>query len=229
MLFRSNPLRVLDCKNPVCQKAVFGAPAIDEHLCDACNQHYTSLQLLLDQLHLPYRKNSMLVRGLDYYQRTVFEVISSDLGSQSALLGGGRYDELVELMGGPPTPAIGFAMGLERLIMLLQQLPPSPRIRSLSPSCFIAHEGKDTISHAMVLASDLRQNGIATDLDLEGKGIKKGLELAIKKEAKAVLIIGKDEIEQNLITLKNLKDRSQVQYSSDQLILALKELLEANK
>lgn len=224
-----NPLRVLDCKNPVCQKAVFGAPAIDEHLCDACNQHYTSLQLLLDQLHLPYRKNSMLVRGLDYYQRTVFEVISSDLGSQSALLGGGRYDELVELMGGPPTPAIGFAMGLERLIMLLQQLPPSPRIRSLSPSCFIAHEGKDTISHAMVLASDLRQNGIATDLDLEGKGIKKGLELAIKKEAKAVLIIGKDEIEQNLITLKNLKDRSQVQYSSDQLILALKELLEANK
>ncbi len=171
----------------------------------------------------------MLVRGLDYYQRTVFEVISSDLGSQSALLGGGRYDELVELMGGPPTPAIGFAMGLERLIMLLQQFPSPLHARTLAPLCFIAHEGKDTIAQAMILASELRLNNISTDLDLEGKGIKKGLEIAIKKEAKIALILGKDEIEQNTISLKNLSDRSQIQCSRKQLIFSLKELLEANK
>jgi histidyl-tRNA synthetase len=221
-----NPLRVLDCKNPICQKAVIGAPAIDEHLCDKCNEHYLALQLLLDHLEIPYRKNPMLVRGLDYYQRTVFEVLSSDLGSQSALLGGGRYDELVETMGGPPTPAIGFAMGLERLIMLMQQLPSNPQIRSLSPQCFIAHEGKDTLTSAMCLAAELRQDGISTDIDLEGKGIKKGLELAIKKNVKAVLIIGKNEIEQKIITLKNLNDRSQTQYPKEQILIALKELLE---
>jgi len=224
-----NPLRVLDCKNPVCQKAVLGAPAIDENLCEACQHHYVSLQNILDQLSIPYRKNPMLVRGLDYYQRTVFEVVSSDLGSQSALLGGGRYDELVELMGGPPTPAIGFAMGLERLIMLLQQFPSSLSSPSLAPLCFIAHEGKDTTAQAMVLASELRLNNISTDLDLEGKGIKKGLELAIKKQAKIALILGKDEIEQGTISIKKLKDRSQTQCSRPQLIFVIKELLEDNK
>ncbi len=213
-----NPLRVLDCKNPVCQQAVPGAPAIDEHLCSICDEHYHDLQVLLDQLEIPYRKNPMLVRGLDYYQRTVFEVLSTKLGSQSALLGGGRYDGLVDMMGGPPTPAIGFAMGLERLIMLLQGVDIQSSLRPLSPYAYIAHEGKTTLSYAMKLASILRDRNISVEMDLECKGLKKGLEIAIKKTAQVALIIGEDEMKQHQVSLKDLGDRSQQCFKLEDLV-----------
>ncbi len=221
-----NPLRVLDCKKPQCKKAVQDAPRIDENLCPVCDEHYTQLQQLLNDLQIPYKKNPWLVRGLDYYQQTVFEVLSSDLGSQSALLGGGRYDGLAEILGGPHTPAIGFAMGLERLIMLIQQFKNWDHLRPLSPVAYIAHEGFSTLSQAMKIAGLLRAQAIAVEMDLECKGIKKGLEVAIKKGAAYAILLGSEEMEQGTVTLKNLSSRNQQSCKVNDLIPTIQQHLE---
>lgn len=202
--FEKNPLRLLDCKVPECQE-IFAKPEIQnviksDFLCDECREHYTQLKKYLDELNVKYSENKLLVRGLDYYTRTVFEIKSNNLGSQNAVCGGGRYDNLVEELGGQPTPAIGFAMGMERLISLLKEK------EALKLDGYIV--SNDT-TEALKLAQELRLQGLNIEQDLTGKKFTKQLEKA-SKIAKYALILGEEEIKNNQVSVKNLETSEQV-------------------
>ena len=202
--FEKNPLRLLDCKVPECQE-IFSKQEIQnvitsDFLCDECREHYTQLKNYLNKLHVKYSENKLLVRGLDYYTRTVFEIKSNNLGSQNAVCGGGRYDNLVEELGGQPTPAIGFAMGMERLISLLKE-KEAPKLDGYIVS-------NDT-TEALKLAQELRLQGFNIEIDLTNKKFTKQLEKA-SKIAKFAIILGEDEIAQNKISIKNLETGEQI-------------------
>lgn len=202
--FEKNPLRLLDCKVPECQE-IFAKPEIQnviksDFLCDECREHYTQLKKYLDELNVKYSENKLLVRGLDYYTRTVFEIKSNNLGSQNAVCGGGRYDNLVEELGGQPTPAIGFAMGMERLISLLKEK------EALKLDGYIV--SNDT-TEALKLAQELRLQGLNIEQDLTGKKFTKQLEKA-SKIANYALILGEDEIKNNKVSVKNLTTGEQI-------------------
>ena len=203
MRFEKNPLRILDCKNENCQKifekeevkkVIFG-----DYICEECKDHFDKLTSYLDNLNIKYSKNKLLVRGLDYYNRTVFEIKSNLLGSQSAVCGGGRYDGLVEMLGGQPTPAIGFAMGVERLASLMKKIEPQ------KIDYYIV--SNNTIE-AMKLAQKLRRNGKTADYCTQNKKFTKQLEKASKVANKA-LILGEDEINQGFYSVKDLSTSEQ--------------------
>ena len=203
MRFEKNPLRILDCKNENCQKifekeevkkVIFG-----DYICEECKDHFDKLTSYLDNLNIKYSKNKLLVRGLDYYNRTVFEIKSNLLGSQSAVCGGGRYDGLVEMLGGQPTPAIGFAMGVERLASLMEKIEPQ------KIDYYIV--SNNTIE-AMKLAQKLRRNGKTADYCTQNKKFTKQLEKASKVANKA-LILGEDEINQGFYSVKDLSTSEQ--------------------
>ena len=196
--YEKNPLRLLDCKVPECQ-AIYAKKEIQEvimsdFLCDECREHYKELKLYLDNLGIKYNENKLLVRGLDYYTRTVFEIKSNNLGSQNAVCGGGRYDNLVEQLGGEPTPAIGFAMGMERLISLL----PQKESKKLD-GYIVSNDSQE----AFKLAQELRAHGLNIEFDLTNKKFTKQLEKA-SKVANYALILGEDEIKSNQVSVKNL-------------------------
>ena len=198
MRYKKNPLRILDCKNENCQK-IFEIKEIKEiilkdYVCDECREHFTELQSYLDNLNIKYTINKMLVRGLDYYNRTVFEIKSEALGSQSAVCGGGRYDGLVEMLGGTPTPAIGFAMGVERLYTLVDKVAPKKN------DFFIVSNNSN---EAIKLARKLRLKNKRASFDLQKRKFAKQLEKA-SKIAKYAIILGEDEINENYYSLKNL-------------------------
>ena len=202
--FEKNPLRLLDCKVPSCQE-IFSKPEIQkvitsDFLCDECREHYTQLKKYLDELNVKYSENKLLVRGLDYYTRTVFEIKSNNLGSQNAVCGGGRYDNLVAELGGEPTPAIGFAMGMERLISLLKEK------ESLKLDGYIV---SNNTTEALKLAQELRLQGLNVEMDLTNKKFTKQLEKA-SKLANYAIILGEDEIEKNKVSVKNLKTGEQI-------------------
>ena len=202
--FEKNPLRLLDCKVPTCQE-IFSKPEIQkvitsDFLCDECREHYTQLKKYLDELNVKYSENKHLVRGLDYYTRTVFEIKSNNLGSQNAVCGGGRYDNLVSELGGEPTPAIGFAMGMERLISLLKE-KESSKLDGYIVS-------NDT-TEALKLAQELRLQGLNIEIDLTNKKFTKQLEKA-SKLAKYAIILGEDEIKENKVSIKDLSNGNQV-------------------
>ena len=202
--FEKNPLRLLDCKVPQCQE-IFSKPEIQnviksDFLCDECSEHYSQLKNYLDGLNIKYSENKLLVRGLDYYTRTVFEIKSNNLGSQNAVCGGGRYDNLVEELGGNPTPAIGFAMGMERLISLLKE-KEAPKTDAYIVS--------NNTTEALKLAQELRLQGLNVEIDLANKKFTKQLEKA-SKIANYALILGEDEIENNKVSIKNLSTGEQV-------------------
>lgn len=202
--FEKNPLRLLDCKVPQCQE-IFSKPEIQkvitsDFLCDECSEHYTELKKYLDELNVKYTENKHLVRGLDYYTRTVFEIKSNNLGSQNAVCGGGRYDNLVEQLGGEATPAIGFAMGMERLISLIKE----KETKKLDG--FIV---SNNITEAFKLAQILRLQGLNIETDLTNKKFTKQLEKA-SKVAKYAIILGEDEISQNKVSIKNLETSEQI-------------------
>ena len=213
--FEKNPLRLLDCKVPDCQN-IYAKPEIQEvitsdFLCDECSQHYNELKNYLDNLNVKYSENKLLVRGLDYYTRTVFEIKSNNLGSQNAVCGGGRYDNLVSELGGEPTPAVGFAMGIERLISLLPQKEPV-----LSDAFIVSNNPVD----AFKLAQYLRQNNINVEMDLSNKKFTKQLEKA-SKIAKYALILGEDEISSNKVSVKNLQTGEQKTVNYDDCLKLL--------
>ena len=196
--YEKNPLRLLDCKVPEGQ-AIYAKKEIQEvimsdFLCDECREHYKELKLYLDNLGIKYNENKLLVRGLDYYTRTVFEIKSNNLGSQNAVCGGGRYDNLVEQLGGEPTPAIGFAMGMERLISLL----PQKESKKLD-GYIVSNDSQE----AFKLAQELRAHGLNIEFDLANKKFTKQLEKA-SKVANYALILGEDEIKSNQVSVKNL-------------------------
>ena len=214
--FEKNPLRLLDCKVPDCQE-IYSKPEIQkvitsDFLCEECSEHYTELKKYLDNLNVKYSENKHLVRGLDYYTRTVFEIKSNNLGSQNAVCGGGRYDNLVSELGGEPTPAVGFAMGMERLISLLPE-----KTTSLSDAFIVSNNPVE----AFKLAQYLRENNINTEMDLSNKKFTKQLEKA-SKTAKYALILGEDEIANKQVSVKNLETSEQKTVSYEDCISIIK-------
>ncbi|HNT74202.1 MAG TPA: histidine--tRNA ligase [Anaerolineae bacterium] len=197
-----NPLRVLDCKQPQCQPIIAGAPKMLEHLCGECAAHFTKLRGYLEHLGKPHTINPRLVRGLDYYTKTVFEVWAEGIGAQAAVCGGGRYDGLIELLGGHPTPGVGFAAGMERAVMVMQAqhiaVPPLP-----APLVFIAFLGDATARHAAQLLRALRQAGLGAQIAMGGS-LRSQLRQADKSAARFTLIVGEDEIAQDVVTLRDM-------------------------
>lgn len=206
----TNPLRALDCKNPSCREQVASAPSILENLCPDCGEHFQVVRDSLDKLQVDYSLNKFMVRGLDYYCRTTFEFITGDLGAQSAVGGGGRYDGLVEQLGGPKNmPGIGFAMGLERLVLLLQQQEQEKEKRLEELDIFLAGLGTAASEVCFDLAHDLRQQGLRVGMDHDGKSLKSQMKQADKAGAGYVLIIGDDELAAGEGVLRNMATQEQ--------------------
>ncbi len=201
--FEKNPLRLLDCKVESC-KEIYAKPEIQEviqseFICQDCSEHFTNLKSYLDTLGIRYSVNKLLVRGLDYYNRTVFEIKSNNLGSQNAVCGGGRYDSLVRNLGGQDTPAVGFAMGMERLYSLLEQKQEEK---------LTAYVVSNSTLEAIKLVSKLREHNISCDFDMANKKFTKQLEKA-SKVANFAVILGEDEIKNNQVSIKNLSTSTQ--------------------
>jgi histidyl-tRNA synthetase len=199
--FVTNPLRTLDCKVPGCIAATVGAPSVLEHLCSECDDHFSSVRRYLDLSATPYSINSRMVRGLDYYTRTTFEMVTGLLGSQSAVAAGGRYDGLISQLGGPAIPGIGFAMGLERVALLLG----SQEFATL-PDLFIATMGGGERDVAFRLMDGLLKSGVRVEMDYEGKSLKSQMRRADKLKARYSVVIGENEVTSGRATFKRMAD-----------------------
>ena len=202
--FDRNPMRILDCKNAKCTEESTGAPHIVDCLCEDCSTHFEQLKSLLSVAGIDYILNPRLVRGLDYYTKTAFEIQYAPLGSQSAVCGGGRYDGLVSECGGQSTQSIGFAIGIERILLALEKQGLLPEA-SNEIDVFVAPIGKDVQGIAFKLLCDLRKNGITADMDFMGRNIKGQMKQANKYPARFVAIIGDDEAAQGKVMLKNMQ------------------------
>ena len=212
----TNPLRVLDSKIPEEQPIIETLPRISDHLCDDCRAHFAKLKEELNLRRIDYKENWRLVRGLDYYTRTTFEVTAEGLGSQNAVCGGGRYDGLVELLGGPPTKGIGFAIGTDRSILSIEEGGNAPRIGGLT--AYIAWMGQASYPTAVNIAGKLRAAGLSVELPPEEMKFKKSLGLADKLGARYALIIGEDEVASRTFTLKRLADGDQKKLAEGELL-----------
>lgn len=203
-----NPLRILDCKEEGCKKAAVGAPEITDYLCETCNEKFDAVKQYLSALEIPYTIDSRLVRGLDYYTNTAFEIQYLPLGAQSAICGGGRYDGLVEEMGGPAIPGIGFAVGMERLLLALdmQNLIPFPEE---SPKVYIAALGQDAVAEGLKIQHALRTKNILAELDLQGKSLKGQMKQAGKLKSIYTVIIGSDELQKGIAIVKDMEKGNQ--------------------
>lgn len=209
--YEKNPLRLLDCKVESC-KAIFEKPEVQaviksDFICEECAEHYSKLKTYLDAMDIKYTENKLLVRGLDYYNRTVFEIKSNNLGSQNAVCGGGRYDSLVRNLGGEDTPAVGWAMGMERLNSLLPE-----RVAEKLDGYIVSNDSTE----AFKLAHELREQGLKVELDLTNKKFTKQLEKA-SKVAKFALILGEDEIKNGVVAVKNLSTSEQKTFQRNDL------------
>ena len=214
--YETNPLRVLDCKVESCQPYLDELPSITDSLCDPCRAHFEQFKSLLDQRAIAYTVSPKLVRGLDYYMRTAFEIVGSNLGAQNTIVGGGRYDGLSQMLGGPPAKGFGFAFGIERMIM---SLPESTVERvSKGPDLFIAYIGERAAMHSFALARRLREAGISTLVDLERRKLKKALAIANSAGARHALIVGDNEIDSNSYVLRDMSTGDQVQATEKDLI-----------
>ena len=202
---QTNPLRILDCKVEGCKESIANAPKVTDFICSNCKEHFSRVKEYLTVAGVQFDVNPNMVRGLDYYTRTCFEVVSYDLGSQNAVTGGGRYDNLFQEIGGLDIPGIGFAIGMERLISLL----PKDRTFLKTPHLFIATLGDKTNKEAYQLANELHLRGIRAELDYEGKSLKSQMRRAGKLNASYVLILGGDELKQGKAVLRHMGDKSQ--------------------
>ncbi|MCX8125905.1 MAG: histidine--tRNA ligase [Dehalococcoidia bacterium] len=201
--FEKNPLRLLDCKEPACQAAADAAPSTLQSLCQECGQHHASLQNYLLRLDIDFKLDHRLVRGLDYYTRTVFEVQTREAGAQTALGGGGRYDNLIEDLGGRPTPAVGFGTGIERIIQnLISQKSPVPP--PTNPTVYVAFAGEPARNTAFSVATDLRRSGISTVVALSSRSLKAQLKQADALQARYAVIIGEEELARSTVTLRDM-------------------------
>jgi len=207
--WENNPMRLLDCKQPGCRELAKSAPASVEFLCGDCAAHFRRLREYLELLRIPTVLNHGIVRGLDYYTRTVFEIISGSLGAQNTLCGGGRYDNLAGELGGGDTPAVGFAAGLERALMVLDQLEPPVAVNG--PRVFLAPLCDAGFRIALPLLQELRRRGITARMDYQRRGLKGQLKQANRLGASRVVILGEDEIAAELVTLREMQDGTQEQ------------------
>ncbi len=199
-----NPMRILDCKNPECAEIAAGAPHILDYLCDGCREHFEQVKTGLDSVGVGYEVDPTIVRGLDYYTRTVFEFVSDDLGAQSTVCGGGRYDGLVEQMGGRPTPALGFALGIERLLMIME----AQKVGFSEPAAcelYFANIGDAARQEAFRLACALRESGVEAAFDETGRGLNAQMKYAGKIGAQFTVVLGDDELKTGAAKIKNMK------------------------
>ncbi|MDA1093050.1 MAG: histidine--tRNA ligase [Acidobacteria bacterium] len=209
----TNPLRIFDCKVPADQPIIDGLPHSDDFLCDACRDHFAGVKSQLDAYAIPYRVSHRLVRGLDYYTRTTFEMLGTGLGAQNALLGGGRYDHLVKRLGGPDRPGIGFAAGLERLVLALPEA-----VGEAEPAdAFVVAFGEAAWPAARLLTRDLRRAGLATLIDYEGRSAKSQMKRANRSGVRHMLILGDDELASNQVTVKTMETGHQQSVSREAL------------
>ncbi|MGN0561519.1 MAG: histidine--tRNA ligase [Candidatus Fimenecus sp.] len=209
-----NPMRILDCKSPVCSKIAAGAPKILDYLCDDCRAHFEAVQQYLNTMQIDFTVNPEIVRGLDYYTRTVFEFVSNEIGAQGTVCGGGRYDGLLDELGGKPMPACGFGMGLERLLLLMDaQNTPFPDRKGCD--IYFASMGDKANLEAARLALDLRNEGLAAQFDTVGRGLKAQMKYADKLGALYTVVLGDNELETRKAQLKNMKDGTLTEISLD--------------
>ncbi|HID57284.1 TPA: histidine--tRNA ligase, partial [Candidatus Poribacteria bacterium] len=215
-----NPLRILDCKEEGCRIVTKEAPIILDYLCDECKSHFDEFKGYLEELEVPYNVNPRIVRGLDYYTRTVFEITAEGLGAQNAVVGGGRYDYLVEQMGGRPTPALGFAAGLDRIVASLDaqkfEFPTDKRI-----DCFVAViDG--AFAAALKLTDKLRREGLSAEMEFRGRSLRAQMKTADKLKARFTAIVGGEEMKEGKVTLRNMMTGEQIDAPFDQVPSILK-------
>ncbi len=226
--FHRNVLRILDCKNQTCREITQDAPPIFEYLCEECKTHFEKLKEGLQKLNLLVEIDKRLVRGLDYYTKTAYEILSGELGAQNAVCGGGRYDHLAEAIGGPFVPGVGFAAGVERIVLVMEQQGCSfgtpPQI-----DVFVAVAEQENRLIALKLVSELRKNDIKADMDFTGKSLKSQMKQANSLNAPFVCIIGGKELKNNKILLRNMITKQQKEIDLNSLILHLKKLLKGEE
>jgi histidyl-tRNA synthetase len=203
--FEKNPLRILDCKEEKCKAVTKNAPKILDFLCDDCKAHFEAVQSILTDLGIKFTINPGIVRGLDYYTRTVFEFVSTDIGSQGTVCGGGRYNNLVEEVGGKPTPAVGFGLGLERLLLVLENTN-SLKAEEESVEYYFAPLGDNAKALSRKIVFELRRKGVSAETDIMDRSVKAQMKYADKIGAKFVIVIGDDEIEKGVVSVKNMAD-----------------------
>jgi histidyl-tRNA synthetase len=212
--FERNPLRVLDCKNEKCREVVEKAPLITDYLCSECSEHFESVKDYLKVLEVEFNVNPFLVRGLDYYTRTVFEFKSNKLGAQSTVLAGGRYDRLISQLGGPDTPALGFALGIDRVMLLL------PDIEEKRNGVFVITGGKEAYREGLKLVDILRKKGLRAEIDHRQGSFKSQMKAADRVRAKYAVIIGELELSEGFYSLKELETGKQERVDTLEALLA---------
>ena len=222
----TNPLRILDCKIADCRKELANAPATLDYLCNDCSDHFDIVKTTLEKQGLDFIVDKSLVRGLDYYTRTAWEIHTTALGAQSAVAGGGRYDGLVKELGGPQTPAIGFAIGFDRLVEVMEQIDKKPEDRPLD--LFIVSLGDAAMEKGYHWSCELNQAGIRTDMDFRGKSMKSLMKRADKLSAQYVLIAGENELMENAIILRNMNTKEQVSLAIENLVPELIKICKNN-
>ncbi len=215
-----NPMRILDCKVEGCKKLSIGAPEITDCLCDDCREHFVKVQELLTSAGVSFKLDPRLVRGLDYYTKTAFEVQYAPLGAQSAVAGGGRYDGLIEEIGGKPTPAVGFAVGLERVLLALEKQALLPE-QADAMDAFVVGLGEAAQPAAFRLLADLRAAGLSAGMDFAGRSMKAQMKQANKANAHFALILGEDEVKESAVMLKNMQTSEQHKIAIDEVIKKL--------
>lgn len=210
-----NPMRILDCKSPVCSEIAEGAPVILDYLCEDCREHFEKLQQYLTAMDIKFEINPKIVRGLDYYTKTVFEFVTTDIGAQGTVCGGGRYDGLIETLSGKPCPALGFAMGLERLILTMEKQGLD---FAAEDTCdiYIASMGEAASVKAMQMCAELRADGVSAECDVVGRGLKAQMKYADKLGAKFSVVLGDSELESQTAELKNMQTGEKVTLSIDE-------------
>lgn len=213
-----SPLRVLDCKEEQCQPIIAQAPRMLDHLCDECAEHFARLREYLDLLDRRYVINHTLVRGLDYYTKTVFEVWAAGIGAQAAVCGGGRYDGLAEILGGPPTPGVGVAVGLERIILVMQDLNLEAPPKS-TPEVFLAYLGQESRRRSIALMDALRRADVGVYLALgQDRGLRSQLREADKRGVRYTVILGENELESGTATVRDMRSGEQVSVAMEELV-----------
>ena len=209
-----NPMRILDCKSPICSDIAKGAPVILDYLCEDCDEHFKKLQKILSDMEIEFVIDTKIVRGLDYYTKTVFEFITNSIGAQGTVLGGGRYDGLVETLGGQPTPALGFGSGIERLLLTMES-SGSEFIEKNTCDLYIASLGENAKSYAASLAPVLRDEGFYVEYDLMDRGLKAQMKYANKIDAKFTLVLGDNELESKQARLRQMDTGEETEITLD--------------
>lgn len=221
-----NPMRILDCKSSACQELVVGAPVMLDYLCEECQDAFADLKRNLDAMGIDYMVDAGIVRGLDYYTKTAFEFVSNKIGAQGTVCGGGRYDHLIEQIGGPPIPGVGFGLGIERLLLVLEasgiEIPKPDGV-----DVFLAVMGDRAKNFGLKLMRDLRKDGIKAEMDIMGRNIKGQFKYADRLDTKFTLVIGDNELDEGVVSVKTMATSMQKQVALDCIMEEIKNFLKS--